>query len=163
MEPARGPDYDRLQEMHGKLVPVVVQRDRRTPLALQKAMAIVPLVLCLLVLIVVGGISYVHDTCSDCNGADANGEFTDGFRTFSFVMAGIAVLALAGNLFAVIRSDMMWMTQSEVREKWYGHDVEDTDPFILAREGDFIQSRTTSNTADLHRMIDDAYDSIPSE
>ena len=147
------PEAERLQEMYGKTVVGYAQRDRRTHIGFKKALVILPLVLGLLLFLTIGGISSVHDSCSDCNTSTANG-----FQDFSFFMIVVTLVFVALNLFATIKPGFMWMTQTQTKEYWYGDDIEDTDPFILARRGDIIQARTNSNVAVLNRMIDDAMD-----
>ena len=155
MEPVRTPESQRLQEIHGKMMNVKTQRDSRTSLHLKKAYVILPFILTLLVFIVIGGISSVHNTHLHCNTSTV-----DGFRYFSYMMIAVGVILLCGNIFAIANPAYMWLTSTVHRQRWYGEDVEDPDPFILARKGHFLAAQSSDNLRMLNELVDEDHNNI---
>ena len=112
-----------------KVREVLVQKDTRTSLSWKKLYAWFPLTLSLLVFLLIIGMSNVHANCCHSDKTATN------FVYYSNILLAFTSVVFSMNIYAIVFPDYMWLKTHYYHEKWYGHDVEDPNPYILAREG----------------------------
>jgi Ca2+/H+ antiporter len=138
-----------------------VQKDPRTSYTVKKMLMYSPLVLSLLGGATVAGIHVLKDKFTPCNPftilEDPPPCETTGVRVFSdfsYFVAAISILLFVFSLVVIVFRKNIWFRQTFQKKQEIGEDVEDTDPYILARSGQELSKKSDEDFTKLMRMSD---------
>lgn len=131
----------------------IVQRDPRTSINFQRGFIISGLVLSLLV---ITAAALGKTVSSKCNYSD---EWKN-YENFCIFAICVAALFFIFTIYLAIRWRWVWMTDGRVGASNTGVDVEDLDPFVLAREGHALQTDAVQTYDSMFKETEIALDDV---
>ena len=132
-----------------------VQRDGRTEMWVKKAYTVLAFITSIALIITSVGLYLVRDQCS--NFKDGFDTTEKSFHTLTFFGFTIGAVLFILSIVFMSLPNWAWMTTSFKTVKGIGQDVEDPDPYILAKSGQDMLLRGYASQQRIDVLAEESY------